>query len=114
LKLRTKVKPSEVITETAKTIEPYFTLDLPNTKCLYKQKRKQLQNVNPVYINLVLWKKTGYTLQTNNNIVTITLQKQIMMGALKTAQFILIFVGNGSLALWIRSPALHKDQVCVD
>jgi len=43
LKLRTKVKPSEVITETANTIEPYFTLDLPNTKCLYKQKENSFK-----------------------------------------------------------------------
>jgi len=51
LQLRTKLKPSEVTTETAITIEPYFTLDLPNTKRFYKQKRKQLQNLNPLHIN---------------------------------------------------------------
>jgi len=32
-----------VTTETATTIEPYFTFVLPNTKRFYKQKRKQLQ-----------------------------------------------------------------------
>jgi len=37
------------------------------------------------------------------NIVTITLQKRIRMGALKTAQFTLIFVGNGTHALWPRA-----------
>jgi len=46
LQLRTKLKPSEVTTETAKTIEPHFTLDLPNTKRSYKQKRKLLQNIH--------------------------------------------------------------------
>jgi len=40
-----------VTTETATTIEPYFTLDLPNTKRFYQQKRKQLQNLNTLYIN---------------------------------------------------------------
>ena len=37
------------------------------------------------------------------------------MGALKPAQFTLIFVGNGSHALWsvTRAPALRKQQVCV-
>jgi len=38
------------------------------------------------------------------NIVTITLQKRIMMDA----QFTLMFVGNGS-----RAPSLHKQQVCL-
>jgi len=51
LQLRTTLKPSEVITETPGTIELYFTLNLPNTKRFYKQKRKQLQNLNPFYIN---------------------------------------------------------------
>jgi len=40
-----------VTTETKTSIDPYFTLDLPNTKRFYKQKRKQLQNLNPLYIN---------------------------------------------------------------
>jgi len=38
-------------TETSTSIEWYFTLDLPNTKRFYKQKRKQLQKGNPLYIN---------------------------------------------------------------
>jgi len=42
LQLRTKLKASELTTETATTVEPYFTLDLPNTKRFYKQKGKQL------------------------------------------------------------------------
>jgi len=45
------LKLSEVITETATTIEPHFTLDLPNIKRFYKQKRKQLKNLNPLCIN---------------------------------------------------------------
>jgi len=36
LQLQTKLKPSEVTTETATTIKPHFTLDLPNTKRFYK------------------------------------------------------------------------------
>jgi len=42
------------------------------------------------------------------SIVTITVQKRIMIGA-KTTQFTLIFVGNESH----RAPALRKQQVCV-
>jgi len=42
LQLRTKLQPSEVTTETATTIELYFTLDLPITKLFYIKKRKQL------------------------------------------------------------------------
>jgi len=45
--------------------------------------------------------------------VTITLQKRIIMGTLKTEQLIMIFVGNASHALLTRPPALHKQQVCV-
>jgi len=37
--------------EVATTVEPYFTLDLPNTKRLHKQRKKQLQNLNPLHIN---------------------------------------------------------------
>jgi len=44
-----------VIIETATTIEPYFTLNLPNAKRFYEQERKQLQNLNPLYINQVLF-----------------------------------------------------------
>jgi len=40
-----------VTTETGTSIKPYFILDLPNTKHFYQQKRKQLQNLNPLYIN---------------------------------------------------------------
>jgi len=36
-----------------------------------------------------------------------------MMGALKIAQFTLIFVSNGFYAMWTRAPALHKQRVCV-
>jgi len=42
------------------------------------------------------------------NIVIITSQERIMMGALKTAHFTLIFVGNGT-----RVPSLHKQQDCI-
>jgi len=46
-----KLKPSKLTTETATTVEPYLTFDLPITKRFYKQKRKQLQILNPLYIN---------------------------------------------------------------
>jgi len=41
------------------------------------------------------------------------LQQRIMIGALKTAHFTLIFVGNGSHALFTLAPALRKLQVCL-
>jgi len=47
------------------------------------------------------------------NIVTITSQKRIVMGTLTTAQFTVIFVGNGSRALCTRASTLHMQQVCV-
>jgi len=40
-----------VTTETKTNIAPHFTLDLPNTKRFYKQKRRQLRNLNPLCIN---------------------------------------------------------------
>jgi len=38
LQLRTKLKPSEVTTEKATTVEPNFTLDLPNTNAFINKK----------------------------------------------------------------------------
>jgi len=49
------------------------------------------------------------------NIITITLQKRIMMGALKSEQLISIFVSNGSYTRTTDplAGAIHKQQVWV-
>jgi len=60
----------------------------------------------------VLFEKQATHYRKTMNIVTITSQKRIMMEALKTAQFALIFADNRSHALLTFAPALHMKQVC--
>jgi len=54
IRLKSNILPPKIYwlaTPLATTIETYFTLDLPITKRFCKQKRKQHQNLRPLYIN---------------------------------------------------------------